>query len=57
MCSSDLTDRPLWKGEDSEKKKRFDERLSLYEQAADVVIDVDQKTPEEIAEEVMGRLK
>lgn len=51
------TDRPLWKGEDSEKKKRFDERLSLYEQAADVVIDVDQKTPEEIAEEVMGRLK
>ncbi|WP_394217818.1 shikimate kinase [Halobacillus trueperi] len=51
------TDRPLWKGDDSEKKKRFDERLGLYEQAADVVIDVDQKTPEEITEEVVGRLK
>ncbi|WLR46285.1 shikimate kinase [Halobacillus litoralis] len=51
------TDRPLWKGDDSEKKKRFDERLNLYEQAADVVINVDQKTPEEITEEVVARLK
>ncbi|MGR9049386.1 shikimate kinase [Halobacillus faecis] len=50
------TDRPLWKGDDSEKKKRFDERLSLYEQSADVVINVDQKTPEEITEELVARL-
>lgn len=51
------TDRPLWKGDVSEKKKRFDERLSLYEQTADIVIRVDQKTPEKITEEVVSRLK
>ncbi|GEN52091.1 shikimate kinase [Halobacillus faecis] len=51
------TDRPLWKGDNTEKKKRFDERLRLYEEAADVVINVDGKTPEEISEEVIECLK
>nr|WP_255574591.1 shikimate kinase [Halobacillus sp. Nhm2S1] len=51
------TDRPLWKGDYTEKKKRFDERLRLYEEAADVVINVDRKTPEEISEEVFECLK
>ena len=32
------------------------ERQSLYQNAADLVIDTENKTPEEVAEEIMGRL-
>lgn len=49
--------RPLWQGEDKEKKKRFEQRLSLYEEVADVVVPVDGKTPDDITSEIIARLK
>lgn len=51
------TDRPLWQGDEAEKKKRFAERLHVYEQTADLIISVDGKTPEEVTEEIIKRLK
>ncbi|MFQ3542794.1 shikimate kinase [Halobacillus rhizosphaerae] len=51
------TDRPLWRGEDSEKKKRYEIRLPLYKSAADTIIHADTKTPQQIAREIAGRLK
>ncbi|MCA0970101.1 shikimate kinase [Halobacillus litoralis] len=51
------TDRPLWRGEESEKKKKFTDRQSMYEQAADLTVEVDNRTPEEITEIILKRLK
>ncbi|CDQ17923.1 shikimate kinase [Halobacillus karajensis] len=51
------TDRPLWKGDEKEKKQRFEDRLKLYREAANEVVSVDWKTPEEIADEIWARLK
>lgn len=53
--SNDKT-RPLWAGNEQEKKQKFERRQELYEGVADVVIEVDEKTPEEITEEIMHRL-
>ena len=30
------------------------ERMPVYEHVADYIVDVDEKTPEEIAEEIVG---
>lgn len=51
------TNRPLWKGNVDEKKSRFDERLSIYEQTADHIVVVDDKTPKQIAQEIEACLK
>ncbi len=48
-------DRPLLQGEDLET--RIDglirQRANIYEHVADFVVDVDEKTPEQIAEEIV----
>ena len=51
--------RPLLEGKGLEEKltKLLNERESVYEDAADEVVDVDGKTPEEIATEILGRIK
>ncbi|ARI77074.1 shikimate kinase [Halobacillus mangrovi] len=51
------TERPLWKGDVEEKKSRFKERLPIYEQTADHIIVVDEKTPKQIAQEIEVCLK
>ncbi|WP_027955414.1 shikimate kinase [Halobacillus kuroshimensis] len=51
------TSRPLWSGDESEKKQRFEDRLKLYKEAAHHVVVVDDKAPEVIAEEIAARLK
>lgn len=52
------TTRPLLMGDHVEQRVRelLDCRNPLYEQAADLVIDVDGKRPEEIVEEIRSRL-
>ena len=48
------TTRPLLKGDDSGERVRtlMQQRESHYLSGADFVLDVDQKTPEELAEEI-----
>lgn len=54
---SEDTKRPLWKGDAQEKKTRFQSRLKLYEEVADEIISVDERTPHEIAIDIQKRLK
>ncbi|WP_226582984.1 shikimate kinase [Halobacillus litoralis] len=49
--------RPLWKGDREERKLRFEERLPIYENAADLVVQVDGRSPLEICDEIIQRLK
>ncbi|MCA0982767.1 shikimate kinase [Halobacillus yeomjeoni] len=51
------TTRPLWKGDYSEKKERFEGRLSMYESIADHIIQVDHHTPSEVADDIIACLK
>ncbi|RWZ60092.1 shikimate kinase [Halobacillus fulvus] len=46
------TERPLWQGELEDKKSRFVERLPVYESLADHIVEVDEKHPKEIVEEI-----
>ncbi|UOQ42537.1 shikimate kinase [Halobacillus salinarum] len=48
--------RPLWNGNDDNKKEHFTGRLPLYKETADIVIDVDNKKPEVIAKQIVARL-
>ncbi|MCA1009664.1 shikimate kinase [Halobacillus halophilus] len=50
-------DRPLWKGDLTEKHALFALRQPTYESLADLIIEVDNKNPEEIVNEIMDRLK
>jgi len=50
-------DRPLWKGDLTEKQALFAVRQPIYESLAHQIIDVDNKSPEEIVNEILGRLK
>ncbi|SEB12536.1 shikimate kinase [Thalassobacillus cyri] len=45
--------RPLWKGKEDEKFQLLEERRPIYEQAADYVMDVDEKSPELLAKEIL----
>lgn len=51
------TSRPLWSGDEAEKKQRFEDRLPLYKETAHHVVVVDDKAPDVIAEEIAARLK
>ncbi|TGB04319.1 shikimate kinase [Halobacillus salinus] len=53
---SNDTTRPLWKGNEQDKKEKFQGRLALYERAADLVVNVDDKSPEVITDEIIRRL-
>lgn len=48
-------DRPLISGSNKLKKisKIYEERLPLYEEAAEIITDTDNKTPEEIVDELI----
>ena len=53
-------ERPLLEGETSIEEKvegLLNARSSVYEKAADLVVDVDDKTPEKIAEEIIISVK
>ncbi|RKM55657.1 shikimate dehydrogenase [Butyrivibrio sp. X503] len=54
----DDTSRPLLRGDDplSKIKKMQEERGGFYEEAADIIIDTDGKTPKEIVSEIIGSL-
>lgn len=47
--------RPLWKGKD--KKSLFEGRISIYNQTAHLVISTDNKSPKEVAKEILLYLK
>lgn len=49
--------RPLWKGDTKEKQKHFENRLPLYEEAADYIVSVDGRTPQQVAEAIVQCLK
>ena len=51
--------RPLLEGKSLEEKltKLLNERENVYEDVADVAVDVDAKTPEEIVEEILVRIE
>lgn len=51
------TSRPLLQGEDREEKVRslLEERSPVYESAADIIIDVDEKIVDEIAGEILQK--
>lgn len=52
-------ERPLLKNADSLQErleKLLDERAPIYERTADITIDVDEKTPEEIVDEIIKRI-
>lgn len=54
------TSRPLLQGEESleEKIERLlRTRASVYESVADLIVDVDKKTPQEIAAEIVEKIK
>ncbi|SFJ21326.1 shikimate kinase [Halobacillus dabanensis] len=51
------TNRPLWKGDEQEKKNRFESRLALYDEVADEIVSVDERTPCEIAVDIQKRIK
>ncbi len=50
--------RPLLKGKKNVEAIRelMDERMLAYRQAADLIVDVDGKRPEDIAEEILGKI-
>ncbi|MGP4074390.1 shikimate kinase [Halobacillus sp. K22] len=50
-------DRPLWKGDLSEKHALFAVRQPIYTSLAHHVVDVDNKSPEDIVTEILERLK
>ena len=52
------TSRPLLQGEDREEKVRslLEQRAPVYESAADIIIDVDGKIVDEIADEILQNI-
>ncbi|WP_028783195.1 shikimate kinase [Thalassobacillus devorans] len=48
--------RPLWKGKEEEKLQLLKERRPVYVQAADYIIEVEGKSPEFIAREILDVL-
>ena len=48
--------RPLFKNIDA-AKKMYDLRLPLYKTYADIIIQTDNKSPDEIAEEIIKQIK
>lgn len=53
------TERPLLQNADSLRERLenlLKDRAPIYEQAADLTLDVDKKTPEELAKEIMERI-
>lgn len=61
VCSrlSGDTSRPLLQGEDREEKVRklLEERSPVYESGADIVIDVDGTTEDEIVDKILEKMK
>ena len=51
------TNRPLWNGDDEQKKTLFENRQEKYERVADETIVVDGKTSDQIVSEIVHRLK
>ncbi|MBA2173614.1 shikimate kinase [Halobacillus locisalis] len=51
------TTRPLWNGDDEQKKKRFENRQGKYERVADETVVVDGKDSDQIVSEIIHRLK
>ena len=53
------TSRPLLQGGDKEEKVRMlmEKRAFLYEEAADLIIDVDEKTIDVIADEILEKVE
>jgi len=49
-----LTSAPTWV---EELKIVYDKRKGLYEKYADIIIDTDSKNPEQIADEIISKLK
>lgn len=47
--------RPLWKGKD--KKNLFDLRIPIYNQTAHLVIFTDNKSPKDVAKEILLHIK
>ncbi|MFD1018729.1 shikimate kinase [Thalassobacillus hwangdonensis] len=45
--------RPLWQTDVEENKKRFMDRLNIYTSCADITVDVDGYSPEEIADQII----
>lgn len=52
---SDLDTRPLFRDR-TKAKELFEQRLPLYAQYADVVVDTDTKTPEEVSAEIIAAI-
>ncbi len=48
-----LAGRPLLSSPESKVKKLFEGRTKLYRKASHICVNVDQKTPEEVAQEVL----
>ncbi len=55
----EVTKRPMLRSEDGDVRKRIDEpmaiRIPLYRDAATMVVSVNDRTPEEIAAEIIER--
>lgn len=50
--------RPLLKGDKSERlTKLYNERTPLYESVADIIVDTDGKTPQQVLENIFSELK
>lgn len=51
------TSRPLLQGEDREEKVKrlLEKRAPVYESVAEIIVDVDEKTLDEIADEILGK--
>ena len=52
-------DRPLLQGQDLEKRltSLLEERSAIYERTSAFFVDVDNKTPEDIAKEIIGHVR
>lgn len=50
------TSRPLLQGEDREEKVQslLEKRSPVYESAAEIIVDADEKTLDEIVDEILG---
>lgn len=49
--------RPLWNQSVTQRKDLFSRRERLYEEAADIVVETDDKTATEITEEILFKLE
>ena len=49
----DDQNRPLWNDEELDKQKLFERRLPVYKHAASINVTTNQKSPEQIADEIL----